>query len=109
MATGGLFFFSPQICRFPHPLQGLAALHGSLLSAGPRARSLAAWGHAIHWGASSTRAWGRTAIPERGVIGWGEALLGCTEEDIRQERKKLRQTEEQAKKVRSKGVPSKDG
>lgn len=50
--------------------------------------------------------WGRTAIPERGVTGRGEALLGCTEEDIRQERKKLRQTEERAKKV---SVLSKDG
>lgn len=50
--------------------------------------------------------WGRMAIPERGVMGQGEALLGCTEEDVRQER---RQNEEQAKKVRSKTVPSKDG
>jgi len=39
-------------------------------------------------------------------MGQGEALLGCTEEDIRQERKKLRQTEEQAEKV---SVLTKDG
>lgn len=103
---GAFFFSSPKSVGLPILWGAQSSACVPAVSWGPQAWSLTAWGHAIHWGASSARVWGRMAIPERGVMGQGEALLGCTEEDVRQER---RQNEEQAKKVRSKTVPSKDG
>lgn len=66
MGEGGM----AQICGFPHPFRGLAALPASQLGA----PSMVSWGHTIHWGASSARAWGGAAIPERGVVGWGKGL-----------------------------------